>query len=105
MPEKRIAMIPVDTNVAVNRITAHAGQIFVFTALSNAKVYKAAGGVSTTIVTHTGLIPFIIFNPGRLSMGHLQARINPYYGIFSHESEGNKKLILECFSCFSRIER
>lgn len=101
MPEKRIAMIPADTNVVVNRRIACAVQIFVFAALSNAKAYEAASGVSTTTVTHAGLVPFVILNSGRLRTGHLQARINPCYVIHSHESEGNKKLVLECFSCFS----
>ena len=99
MPEKRIAMIPVDENVAVNSI-AYVLQILVFIVLTNAKAYEAISGVYITIVTHTGLIPLLL-NTRRSSIGHLRARINPCYGMFSHKSEGNKKPIPECFSCFS----
>lgn len=60
MPEKRIAMIPVDKNMVVNRRRiACALQIFVYN-LTNAKAYETISGVSITIVTHTGLIPLII---------------------------------------------
>lgn len=91
MPEKRIAMIPVDKNVAVNRRIACTLQIFVFIALTNTKAYEAITGVSITIVIHTGLIPLVILNTRRSSIGHLQARINPCYVTSSHKSEGNKK--------------
>ena len=102
MPEKRIAMIPVDKNVAVNRRRiACTLQIFVFVALTNAKAYEAVSGVSITIVIHTGFTPLVILNTRSSSIGHLQARINPCYVMFSYRSEGNKKPILECFSCFS----
>lgn len=101
MPEKRIAMIPVDKNVAVNRRIACTLQIFVFIALTNAKAYEAVSGFSITIVIHTGFIPPVILHTKRSSIGHLQARINPCYVRFSHKSEINKRPILECFSCFS----
>jgi len=102
MPEKRIAMIPVDKNVAVKRRrSACTLQIFVFTAFTNAKAYETVSGISITVVIHTGLIPLVIINTRMSSICHLQARISPCYVTFSHKSEGNKKPFLQCFSCFS----
>lgn len=102
MPEKRIAMIPVDKNMAVNRRgIACTVQIFVLIALTNTKAYEAISGVSITIVIHICLIPLVILNTRRSSLGHLQPRINLCYVTFSHKSEGTRKPILECSSYFS----
>lgn len=59
MPEKRIAMIPVDKNATVNRTILRTLQIFVFIALTKAKAYEATSGASLTVALHTGLIPLV----------------------------------------------